>query len=123
MGSNDYAESNDASYPYGIASKMSRHTYAVAHRRHDQWEAFSFDFDLAVQDRFFEEVAKRLKEAVNAYIATALEQPEPTRTKLLRRTAPLRIRFAWAVRIALWTIFLNKSADESAFGFPVPCPV
>jgi hypothetical protein len=105
-----------------MAIKMSRYIYGVAHRQHGQWEAFSFDFDLAVQGRSFEEVAERLKEAVNAYIATALEQPEPTRSKLLRRIAPLRVRFAWAVRIAFWTMFLNRRAAESAFGFPVPCP-
>jgi hypothetical protein len=101
---------------------MSKFIYGVAHGRNDQWEAFSFDFDLAVQGRSFEEVSERLKEAVGAYIATAMEQPEPVRSELLRRTAPLRVRALWTFRIALWTMFHNKRTEESAFGFPVPCP-
>ena len=105
-----------------MGAKMSRYIYGVAHGRQDQWEAFSFDFDLAVQGRSFEEVSEQLEEAVKAYIATAMEQPEPARSKLLRRTAPLHVRAVWALKIALWTMFLNKRTDESAFGFPVPCP-
>jgi predicted RNase H-like HicB family nuclease len=101
---------------------MSKYIYGVAHGRNGQWEAFSFDFDLAVQGHSFEEVSDRLHEAVKTYIATAMEQPEPARSKLLQRTAPLRVRAVWTLKIALWTMFHKKRTEESAFGFPVSCP-
>ncbi len=101
---------------------MSQYRYGVAHGRNGEWEAFSLDFDLAVQGHSFEEVSEQLHEAVNAYLATAMEQPEPARSKLLRRTVPLRVRLVWGIKIALWTMFHNKRTEESTFGFPVSCP-
>jgi predicted RNase H-like HicB family nuclease len=101
---------------------MSQYLYGIAHGRNGQWEAFSLDFDMAVQGRSFEEVSELLKEAIHAYVATAMEQPEPARSKLLRRTVPLRVRLLWGVKIALWTMFHKKRTEESTFGFPVSCP-
>jgi hypothetical protein len=100
----------------------SKYGYGIAHGRPGEWEAFSLDFGLAVQGRSFEDVSKRLEEAVQAYVETAMEQPEPARTKLLQRTVPLRVRLVWAIKIALWTVLPTKRTEESTFGFPVPCP-
>jgi hypothetical protein len=102
---------------------MQRYIYGIAHGRDHEWEAFSLDFDLAVQGRSFEEVSQRLTEAVGAYVASAMEEPEPARTALLTRTVPLRVRLLWGMRIALWTMFHGKRTEESTFGFPVSCPV
>ena len=101
---------------------MSQYLYGIAHGRVGEWEAFCVDFDLAVQGRSFEEVSRLLTEAVSAYVATAMEQPEPVRSQLLRRRVPLRVRLVWGFKIALWTIFHKKRTEESTFGFPVPCP-
>jgi hypothetical protein len=98
-----------------------QYLYGIARGRKDQWEAFSLDFDLAVQGRSFEEVSELLREAVHAFLQTAMDQPEPARSALLRRTAPFRIRIMWATRFALWTMFHKKSTEKSTFGFPVPC--
>jgi predicted RNase H-like HicB family nuclease len=101
---------------------MSRYLQAVAHGRNGQWEAFSLDFDLAVQGRSFEEVSDLLKQAVYAYVASAMEQPEPAKSKLLQRTVPRRVRLVWGLKIAIWTMFHKKRTQESTFGFPVSCP-
>ena len=101
---------------------MSRYIYGVAHGRNGEWEAFSLEFDLAVQGASFEEVSELLTEAVRAYVATAMEQPEPTRSELLGRTAPLHVRLMWGLRVAFWTMFHRKRTEESTFGFPVSCP-
>jgi predicted RNase H-like HicB family nuclease len=101
---------------------MSQYIYGIAHGRNGRWEAFSLEFDLAVQGRSFEEVSDLLRDAVKAYVATAMEQPEPERSKLLQRRVPLHVRVVWAFKIALWTTFGKKSTEESTFGFPVSCP-
>lgn len=102
---------------------MSRYMLGIAHGRDSgEWEAFSLDYDLAVQGRSFEEVSKLLKEAIDAYVTTAMEQSEPARSELLRRTVPLRVRLMWTCRIAIWTLFPKESTEESTFGFPVSCP-
>jgi predicted RNase H-like HicB family nuclease len=101
---------------------MSQYIYGIAHGRNGQWEAFSLDFDLAVQGSSFEEVSDLLREAVKAYVATAMEQPEPIRSRLLRRSVPLRVKLVWGLKIALWTMFHKKRTEESTFGFPVLCP-
>ena len=101
---------------------MNQYLYGIAHGRDGEWEAFSLDFDLAVQGRSFEEVSGLLQEAIQAYVKTAMEQPEPARSNLLNRRVPLRIRIGWALRIAFWTTFRNKkNTQESTFGFPMSC--
>jgi hypothetical protein len=104
---------------------MTQYLRGIAHGRGDEWEAFSLDFDLAVQGRSFEEVSKLLNEAVNMYVEAAMEKPEPVRGELLRRTAPLWVRLMWAWRVAVWTLRnkrTKKRTEEDAFEFPLPCP-
>ena len=86
-------------------------------------EAFSLDFDIAVQGRSFEEVSELLAEAIQAYVESAMEEPEPIRQALLERSAPFRTRLMWAFRVALWALLRKKRTEESTFGFPVSCPV
>lgn len=100
---------------------MNRYIYGIAHGRDHEWEAFSLDFDLAVQGNSFEEVSKLLAEAVHAYVATAMDEPEPIRKRLLSRSVPLHLRIMWGLRIALWAMFNKRRAEESTFGFPVSC--
>lgn len=100
---------------------MTEYLRGIAHGRAGQWEAFSLDFDLAVQGRSFEEVSRLLNEAVNMYVETAMEEPEPVRHQLLNRTAPLWTRLMWSYRSAVWTLLRKKHTEENTFQFPVPC--
>jgi len=97
--------------------------YCVARGRDHEWEAFCLDFDLAVQGRSYDEVSARLKMAIHHYVETATAEPEPTRTQLLTRRVPLGTRVLWRWRVIWWNLFGRKVAEESTFGFPVPCPV
>lgn len=95
--------------------------YCVARGHDSEWEAFCLDFDLAVQGRSADEVVGRLKTAIRSYVQTAMQEPEPTRTQLLTRRVPFLTRLLWRVRVAHWALLGSKLAEESTFGFPVPC--
>jgi hypothetical protein len=75
--------------------------HCVAAGHDDQWEAFCLDLDLAVQGNSFEEVRNSLNKAINVYVKSASAQPEPDRTRLLHRKAPVLVRLRW-VLLALW---------------------
>lgn len=96
--------------------------YCVARGRDHQWQAFCLDFDLAVQGRSFDEVAKLLETAVLEYVRSAMNEPEPARSQLLHRRVPLLTRLVWSWRVAMWTLMGKREAEESTIGFPVPCP-
>lgn len=99
------------------------HLSCVVHGRANEWEAFCLDFDLAVQARSFDEVIDNLKVAIAAYVNTADAEPEPIRTQLLARRAPLFTRLLWRWRVAKWALRApGTRTEESTFGFPVPCP-
>lgn len=72
---------------------MERRLYCIASGRDHQWEAFCLDFDLAVQGQSYEEVRHSLHRAILHYVHEAIEQPEPARTALLKRRAPIRTCF------------------------------
>jgi len=91
----------------------------VAHRHGMEWEAICLDLDIAVQGRSFEEVQNGLNEAVSSYIEDALKEPEPTRSQLLSRRAPLFVRIAWLWRFIIPAIFDRKDDRGSTVGFPV----
>lgn len=65
--------------------------------RGDCWEAVCLDLDIAVQGRSFQETYDGLNEAIADYLEYVLTLPEPDRSRLLSRRAPLsmRLRFLW----------------------------
>ena len=101
---------------------MRRYLLCVAHGRDHEWEAFSLDFDLAVQGRTFEEVENLLRQAVVAYVEQAMAEPEPIRGRLLTRRVPFRTMIMWRLRVALSALFSRQRNDDTTFGFPVSCP-
>lgn len=101
---------------------MTKYLYCVAHNHGDQWEAICLDFDLAVQSRSFDEAQAQLQEAIRSYVEDASAQPEPTRSQLLHRRAPLRARIAWLWPLVARAIFDRNRDDDSTVGFPVACP-
>ena len=103
-------------------SKAERSLVCIATGHGDQWEAFCLDLDLAVQGKSYDEVRKLLDRAVHMYVERALSMPEPTRSQLLNRKAPLSVRLMWAWRLSWPTVLGRTLGDDSTIGFPVACP-
>ena len=98
----------------------------VASSRDDKvWQALCLDLDLAVQGCSLDEAKERLREAVSEYVRSADEEPEPLRSQLLARKAPLSVRLAWGARILLsraLAISGRSRVRNDAVRFPVECP-
>jgi len=101
---------------------MKRQILCVARGRDDQWEALCLDLDLAVQGRSFDEVRALLCEAVKTYLKDAAAEPEPTRSRLLKRQVPIYIRLLWAWRFFRVTLSGRSPDGDSTVWLPVPCP-
>ncbi len=86
------------------------------------WEAFSLDFDLAVQGRSFEEVSEGLKEAISSYLQDAAAEQEPACSRLLRRRVPMHVRLLWAWRFFWFALRGRKSDNDTTVWLPVACP-
>jgi predicted RNase H-like HicB family nuclease len=93
----------------------------VARGHEGDWEAFCLDFDLAVQGDSLMDVRTRLEDAIGDYVQAALAEDEPARTQLLNRRAPFSVRFYWALRFFIATIFGRNRDSDSTVGFPVSC--
>jgi len=94
----------------------------IAEGHSGQWEAVCLDFDLAVQGASFDEVQKRLVEAIAAYLEYVRDLPEKERAAFLRRKAPwhMRFRLAWHL---FWHVLLDKDdGDSTHANFSLPCP-
>jgi hypothetical protein len=102
-------------------TEAQRSMMCIATGHDDQWEAFCLDYDLAVQGRSFDEVRRFLDKAVHMYAERALELPEPARSQLLNRKAPLSVRLMWAWRLFWRTVLGRAPGDDSTVGFPVAC--
>jgi hypothetical protein len=99
-----------------------RYLYGLAYGRDGAWEAFSFDFDLAVQGRSFEEVAERLKNVMASYLQDVEAEQEPARSRLLRRRVPLHVRLTWAWRFFWFALRGKEPGIDSTVWLPVACP-
>jgi hypothetical protein len=96
----------------------------IARGHGDRWEAFSLDFDLAVEGTSFADVQASLAQAIQMYLQAALAEPEPIRSRLLNRRAPFRVRLAFAWRLFRATLSGHAGRRERAsdtFEF-VACP-
>ena len=60
--------------------------------REGEWEALCIDFDLAAHGSSFEEVRNELQDAIETYVSYVAALPEPDRSRLLSRKAPLGLR-------------------------------
>jgi predicted RNase H-like HicB family nuclease len=101
--------------------------FAIARGREGHWEAICFDFDIAVQGRTFNEVAKLMDEAVETYVEDAMKEDETTRAKLLSRRAPLSVRLSWISGLVFAALCGrvvrdgNASSATATVPFAVPC--
>lgn len=84
----------------------------VAFGHEGQWQAICLDLDIAVQDRSLAAVQADLEQSILAYIREAFAEPEPVRSQLLRRRAPLRVRALWA-----WRLFRAQLAGRRTTKF------
>ncbi len=64
--------------------------YAWGHE--GEWEALCVDFDLVAHGRSYEEVRNEIQDAIETYVSYVCDLPEPDRTRLLSRKAPLGLR-------------------------------
>jgi hypothetical protein len=99
---------------------MRDNLHCIATGHDDRWEAFGLDLDLAVQGSSFDEVRGFLDKAIHMYIGRAMEEPEPTRTQLLSRKAPLSVRLSWGLRL-FRSVISDTTGRDLTIGFPVAC--
>jgi len=104
-----------------LAKNMLLRCYAEGTAR--GWEAVCLDFDIAVQGDSFESVYQQLNEAVETYVEYVDELPEPDRSRLLCRKAPLvdRLRFLW--HTARTTIGRSSSDAKQRHEFTRPLQI
>ncbi|HEX3885715.1 MAG TPA: hypothetical protein VHW66_23900 [Stellaceae bacterium] len=91
-----------------------------AERKQGRWQAFCVDFDLAVQGDSFEEVYASLDQAVGEYRNYVSELPEPDRSRLLRRRAPIGSRVAFLSAVVRTALRSREDHDEGSFGYTLP---
>jgi hypothetical protein len=100
---------------------LSRNLLCFAKGHAGEWEAFCFDFDIAVQGESFEDVRARLFDAVQLYVLAAHEEDVTTCARLLNRRAPLRVKIAWTLKV-LGSAWRNEPPDRDvSASFPVTC--
>jgi len=100
---------------------MRRLLRCYAQRQHGKWEAFCVDFDLAVQGDSFEEVYHALNVAVRDYVGRVRELPEPDRTRLFNRRAPIGSRIAFLVGLIRTALHSRGGDDDERHGYTLPC--
>jgi hypothetical protein len=88
-----------------------------AERKHDKWQAFCVDFDLAVQGDTFDEVYASLDQAVHDYVQRVAALPEADRSRLLRRRAPFGSRVAFFAAVMRTALRARGGGDETRFGY------
>jgi len=101
---------------------IDRALLCIAEGRPGDWEALCLDLDIAVQGSSFEEVRSLLGEAVKTYFDDAAREGPKDRERLLRRRAPLRVRFAYGSRIFLNALVGHRQTGELHGSFEIPCP-
>jgi hypothetical protein len=102
---------------------MPRSFYCIVHGRDNEWEGLCLDLDVAVHGHSFNEVKSLMSEAICSYVEDALKESEPSRSALLNRRAPLRVRLYWAMRI-VWAALRRRRQDEDLpVGYPELCRV
>jgi hypothetical protein len=100
---------------------MRRMLRCYAERSHGKWQAFCVDFDLAVQGDSFQEVYAALNVAVTDYVARVHELPEPDRTRLLNRRAPILSRIAFLAGLVRTALRSHGGDDDEKHGYTLPC--
>lgn len=106
---------------------MQHDLICFARGRHGDWEGVCLNFDIAVQGESFEDVRHALEEAVALYVASAMQEDEETRERLLNRAAPLSEHLRWTARILAYAIASTFSRRRGDGGgataqFPIACP-
>ena len=90
-----------------------------------RWQGVCVDFDLTVFGDSIEAVKSKLAWAVNTYIADAMMEEEPHRSRLLARRSPWQTRAYWWSHVALTRLGhrLGAMAAATTIRLPAaPCP-
>jgi hypothetical protein len=91
-----------------------------AGRTQGQWQAFCIDFDLAVQGETFAEAYDALDLAVHEYLDRVRTLPEPDRSRLLKRRAPIGSRIAFLSAVVRTALRPRAGDEETTFGYTLP---
>jgi hypothetical protein len=97
----------------------------IAHGSGHDWQAICLDLDIAVQADSLHDVTRILEQAVRSYLEDAMMQDEQIRRAMLNRSAPFRVRAAWAMRLFMATLFRRRQDQDerdTTVKFPVECP-
>jgi hypothetical protein len=103
------------------AGGKERVLFCYAHGRDEEWEGLCLDFDLAVQGRSFEEVRKGLETSIADYIASAKEETDEVRDRLLARRVPRLVQLKYVWRLIRAVIRGRDVAGESRASITIPC--
>jgi predicted RNase H-like HicB family nuclease len=90
-----------------------------AEGQNGEWEAICLDLDIAVQGRSFEDVLCSLREAIALYLETVADLPAGEQCSLLKRPAPLAIRFKFLVHAARGVFAAGDDRERHQFTMPV----
>ena len=99
---------------------MERTLHCYAEGRDGKWEAICLDLDVAVQGESFEEVYHSLHKAVSLYLESVLTLPEDQRSHLLKRPAPLSVRWKFFT-LAFRSLFGDYDRGGQHHQFTLPC--
>jgi hypothetical protein len=87
----------------------------------DSWEAICTDLDIAVQGNSFDDVNKKLNEAIHSYISYVGTLSEKEREELLTRRAPWHVRMG-CLLCSVGTFLFRKPIGRR-HDFTIPCEV
>lgn len=85
------------------------------------WEAFCLSFDLTVQGRSFDEVKRKLENAIEGYLESVKELPPADQRRLLNRRAPISVWLTPLVKLFLTGY--RKRDDRLRHEFTLPLKV
>jgi predicted RNase H-like HicB family nuclease len=97
----------------------TRTLHCYAEGRDGDWEAICLDLDIAVQGASFEEVFASLQEAVALYLESVSDLPADEQAPLLRRRAPIAVRFKFVTQ-ALRELLPLGDGDRQRHQFTMP---
>jgi hypothetical protein len=109
----------------GKGCLMANALTCFARGRPGEWEAICLDYDIAVQGRTFNEVEELLHDAIDDYVETARREPQEVRDRLLRRAAPLHVRWGYILGFVWHNVNHRRSrqdADKLEHSFQMSCP-
>src|SRR5260370_42139894 len=87
------------------------------------WEGICLDLDIAVQGDSFQDVSRRLRDAITSYLDYIETLPERDRERLMYRRAPLWTRSRWILGAISTMVFRRTNNERTYHNYSIPCAV